>query len=62
MYDIIRQNVSFDIGRIFSDKLIGQGLFRNSIKNNRNSWASDVKANLKPLGKKLELLDKAFSD
>lgn len=62
MYDLIRQNVSFDIGRIFSDKLIGQGLFRNSIKNNRNSWASDVKANLKPLGKKLELLDKAFSD
>lgn len=62
MYDIIRDTVSFDIGRIFSSDLIGQGLFRNSIKGNRNSWASDVKANLKPLQKKLEQLTKAFSD
>lgn len=61
MYDIIRDTVSFDIGRIFSSSLIGQGLFRNSISGNRNSWASDVKANLKPLQKKLELLTKAFS-
>jgi hypothetical protein len=62
MYDIIRDTVSFDIGRIFSSDLIGQGLFRNSIKGNRNSWASDVKMNTKPLTKKLEQLTKAFSD
>lgn len=61
MYDIIRDTVSFDIGRIFSASLIDQGLFRNSIANNRNSWASDVKANLKPLEKKLEKLAAAFS-
>ena len=60
MYDMIRQNVSFDIGRIFSSSLIGQGLFRNSISGNRNTWASDVKANLKPLEKKLEKLTAAF--
>ena len=62
MYDLIRQNVSFDIGRIFSSKLIGQGLFRNSISGNRNTWASDVKANLKPLQKKLEQLTAAFGE
>ena len=62
MYDMIRQNVSFDIGRIFSSDLIGQGLFRNSISGNRNTWASDVKANLNPLTKKLEQLTKAFGD
>ena len=62
MYDIIRDTVSFDIGRIFSASLIGQGLYRNSISGNRNSWASDVKANLKPLQKKLENLYKAFAD
>ena len=62
MYDMIRSNVSFDIGRIFSDKLIGQGLFRNSISGNRNTWASDLKQNMKPLEKKLEALNKAFAD
>ena len=62
MYDIIRDTVTFDIGRIFSSSLIGQGLFRNSISGNRNSWASDVKANLKPLEKKLEKLSDAFAD
>lgn len=62
MYDMIRQNVSFDIGRIFSSDLIGQSLFRNTISGNRNSWASDVKMNTKPLTKKLEQLTKAFQD
>lgn len=45
MFDIIRGNLSFDIGRIF-DKDLGskQVTFRNAVKNNQSSsWTRDAK-------------------
>ncbi|MBQ3125774.1 MAG: hypothetical protein IJC15_01775 [Clostridia bacterium] len=60
MYDLIRENLTFDIGRIFSDSLIGQGDFRNALKNNQNAWASVTKVRLKQFETKLKALQKAF--
>lgn len=60
MYDLIRENVTFDIGRIFSDSLIGQGDFRNALTNNQNAWASVTKVRLKQFESKLKTLQKAF--
>lgn len=50
MFDIIRENVSFDLGRLFSDAFNGQlgVLFRTSIINNNPNWKSTWDAN-KPL-------------
>ncbi len=60
MYDLIRENLTFDIGRIFSDVLIGQGDFRNALTNNQNAWASVTKVRLKQFETKLKTLQKAF--
>lgn len=63
MYDIIRENLTFDLGRIFSDSLIGQGTFRDAIKNNAaSSWASMTKSQLKVLDKRMETVRKLFED
>lgn len=62
MYDIIRSSLSFDIGRLFSDSLVGQGAFRNAIKGNSNTWASQAKALSKQMPKKLEKLISAYGE
>lgn len=60
MYDLIRENVTFDIGRIFSSQLIPQSDFRNALANNQNAWASVTKIRVKLLESKLKTLQKAF--
>lgn len=63
MYDLIRSNLSFDLGRIFSSVLVGQGNFRNAIeKNTANQWASQCKAIKKQMPKKLETLISAYGN
>lgn len=62
MYDLIRKNASFDIGRFFAEKLIGFDLFRVVIASNKSTWVSDMKMNLKVFEKKLDNLQKAFED
>ena len=60
MYDIIRENLSYDLGRIFSSDLIGQGHFKAEIAKTTNSWVSISKAQSKILEQKCEALNKAF--
>ncbi len=60
MYDIIRESLCFDIGRIFSDALIGQGAWRNAVKNNMNNWASAAKQYERVMNKKLGTLIEAY--
>ncbi|MBQ8510175.1 MAG: hypothetical protein IJ493_09750 [Clostridia bacterium] len=44
MYDIIRENISFDFGRIFNDNLNGKtyGIFRDALVTNTSTWSSTV--------------------
>ena len=60
MYDIIRANLTYDLGRIFSSDLIGQGHFRNEIAKTSNSWTSIAKSQIKILQTKCQALNKAF--
>ena len=60
MYDLIRENLTFDLGRIFSDSLIGQSHFRNAIKNNTRNWSSDATTATKLLKTKINELMKIF--
>lgn len=56
MYDIVRENLVYDIGRLFSTDLIGQGTFRNSLSSGSNNWAAQHKGvsnNIKTACKKL---------
>ena len=60
MYDIIRESLCFDLGRIFSDALIGQGAWRNAVKGNMNNWASSAKQYKNVMNKKLGTLIQAY--
>ena len=60
LFDIIRDSLSFDFGRIYSDVLIGQGDFRNAISGNRNSWTTLIRPKLSQLPKKLQALQKSL--
>ncbi len=60
MYDIIRENLTFDLGRLFSESLLGQGNFRSAISGNSNNWASQAKAVAKQMPKKLDKLISAY--
>ncbi len=60
MYDIIRANITYDVGRIFSDSLIGQSNFRNAVKNG-SAWGSVSKTATTSLKKKLVTLNKALN-
>lgn len=63
MYDLIRTNLSFDIGRIFSKVLTGQGDFRTAIaKDAANTWASKSKAIKKQMPALLDKLISAYGD
>ena len=56
MYDMIRANITYDIGRIFSSDLIGQGTFRNAVSGQQN-WGSVAKQAAKSLGRQLKTLN-----
>ncbi len=60
MYDIIRANITYDIGRIFSSDLIGQSKFKNAIADS-TPWASVAKQSLVALAKPLKDLNKALN-
>lgn len=60
MYDLIRENLTFDLGRIFSDSLIGQSNFRNAIKNNSRNWSTAATIATKLLKTKINELMKIF--
>ena len=56
MYDIIRANITYDVGRIFSSDLIGQGTFRNAVAG-AQAWGSVAKQAAKGLTKTLKNLN-----
>ena len=60
MYDIIRANITYDLGRIFSTDLIGQGDFRSEIANASNGWATKSSGKVKQLKNYCEKLMKSF--
>ena len=62
MYDIIRESLCFDLGRIFSDSLIGQGTWRTAVQNNVNNWATTAKQLSRPITNKLKTLMTIFED
>ena len=55
MYDIIRDGVVFDIGRIFNDSMnsLTYSLFRGALQQGNPNWASTYKSNSKGLEKNL---------
>lgn len=61
MYDLIRDNITYDIGRIYSDALINQSMFRNAISGNATNWATQIKANQKVVAKKIATLEESFN-
>ena len=61
MYDIIRANITYDIGRLFSGSLIGQGAFRNAVSGGQ-VWASIAKQNSKALARSLKTLNSALNN
>ncbi|MCQ2353534.1 MAG: hypothetical protein MJ102_00355 [Clostridia bacterium] len=49
MYDMIRENVTYDVGRIFSSDLIGQSTFRDAVADENSAWTSKAEAKVKQL-------------
>ena len=47
MYDLIRETIMFDFGRVFTDNLdsLTYGLFRNAVRDNSTSWMSVYESN-----------------
>lgn len=60
MYDIVRANIVYDIGRLFSTDLIGQSTFRNALANNQ-TWGSVAKQATKGLDKAVKKLNSALN-
>ncbi len=60
MYDIIRENITYDVGRLFSDELIGQNNFRKAISDDQN-WGSVAVQASKTLSKQLVKLNQALN-
>ena len=60
MYDLVRENIVYDIGRLFSTDLIGQSTFRNALANNQ-SWGSIAVQSAKGLDKALKKLNAALN-
>ncbi len=59
MYDLVKENITYDIGRIFSDDLIGQGAFRTALAGNQ-SWGSVAKQAASGLKRSLAKLNSAL--
>ena len=60
MFDIIRKNISFDLGRIFSESLSYMSEMPSDAAANRTSWATISKQQKKVLGKAMVNLNKAL--
>ena len=60
MYDIIRANITYDVGRIFSSDLIGQSTFRNAVAG-QQTWGSVAKQAAKSLARQLTKLNNALN-
>ncbi len=60
MYDLVRENITYDVGRIFSDDLIGQATFRNALAGNQ-AWASVAKTAAAGLKRNLTKLNNALN-
>ncbi|NLW74458.1 MAG: hypothetical protein GX057_06175 [Clostridiales bacterium] len=64
MWDIIRESVSFELGRIFTTSLnnLSYSLFRNAVVNNSAaSWPSQFKANRKVIEKLIDAIQDTIS-
>ncbi len=59
MYDLVKANITYDIGRIFSDDLIGQATFRNALAGNQ-PWGSVAKQAAAGLKRSLAKLNNAL--
>ena len=60
MFDLIRKNISFDLGRIFSESLSYMSEMPSDAAANRTSWATISKQQKKVLGKAMVNLNKAL--
>ncbi len=60
MYDMIRENITYDVGRLFSDELIGQNNFRKAISDDQ-SWGSAAALASKTLIRQLVKLNQALN-
>jgi len=60
MYDIIRANITYDLGRLFSSSLSGQGDFRAAFKSTATSWSITAKTLSKKLASSCKEFNKAF--
>ncbi len=60
MYDIVKANITYDIGRIFSDDLIGQATFRNAISSGQ-PWGAVAQQAARGLTKTLKTLNDALN-
>ena len=61
-FDIIRESISFDIGRLFPNDLVKQTLFRNAVKDNAAAkWNVNASIQLELLADKLEILQAALT-
>ena len=56
MYDIIRENIVFDMGRLYNDILATQGMGRSQISGNEISWAGLMSAQKRSINKKISTL------
>ncbi len=63
IYDIIRRNVMFDFGYIFSENFISNPilLYRNTLTSGSTSWASQYRAYSGPYQKNLQSIIDAMS-
>ena len=62
MYDIVRETLCFDLGRIFCNVLIGQSHWNMAIEDNLSTWAATAKQLKKPMAAKIKALMKAYED
>ena len=63
MYDIIRSNLTYDLGRIFDKPLGGtQSVFKNAIKNNNPNYAASAKQSSRLFETKIQALMNVFSN
>ena len=63
MYDIIRSNLTYDLGRIFDKPLGGtQSVFKNAIKNNNPNYAASAKQSSRIFETKIQALMNVFSN
>ena len=64
VYDLIRESVYIDIGRVFCTPLnnLTFSLFRNACTEGQTNWASRIKGESKSFGKKLEGITKTLDE